>query len=175
VDGDLLIRWTIRLSLGLYVAVLFGWLSIVRGQLPAPWMRPLWTLGCLLALVHVACAFHFLHGWSHEAAYQETARQTGEQIGIAYGGGLWWNYAFLGVWLVDVLWWWAAPARYLKRPLWLGGLIQGFLGFMAFNGTVVFAVGWTRWAGIASCLGLLLGWLFRLVTARQVTGRSEKP
>jgi hypothetical protein len=159
VDGDLLIRWTIRLSLACYAAVLFGWLLTKRGQAPRAWMRPLWTVGCLLALVHTACAFQFVHGWSQDVAFAETARQTNERIGIAYGGGLWWNYAFLAVWLLDVGWWWLMPSRYARRPLWLGGLIQGFLGFMAFNGTVVFAAGWTRWTAVAVCAGLLVVWL----------------
>ena len=29
-------------------------------------------------MTHVAAAFHFRHYWSHDAAYEETARQTAE-------------------------------------------------------------------------------------------------
>ncbi len=153
--GDLLIRWTVRLALALYAAVLFGWLLTRTGR---PWMRWAWTLGCALMLVHTGCAFHFVHGWSHAAAYEDTARQTGELLGVAYGGGLYWNYAFLLVWLADVVWWWAAPAGYVTRSLWVGCVVQGFLAFMAFNGAVVFAAGWVRWVGVVVCIALVAAW-----------------
>ena len=32
--------------------------------------------------------------------------------------------------------------------------MQGYLGFIAFNATVVFATGFSRWLGIAGCVVL---------------------
>jgi hypothetical protein len=156
--GDFLLLWTVRIGLGLYVAVLAGWQLVPRDR-PPSWMRIAWTLGCLLSVAHVVLAFHLVHGWSHEAAVAATARQTEALLGVSYGGGVWWNYVFVGVWLADAAWWWLSPRRYLGRTRWLGWLVQGFLGFMVFNATVVFGEGLIRWAGLGACGGLVVLWL----------------
>jgi len=137
-------RWTIWIALALYVAAL--------GARPAPRLRQwAWTLGCLFYLAHVAAAFHFYHHWSHAAAYQHTARRTAEVMGLDWGGGLYWNYAFTLVWLGDVIWTWFG----LRWPPWAGAAVPGFLAFMAFNATVVFGTGPIRWLGLAGTV--LLG------------------
>jgi hypothetical protein len=66
--GELFTQWTIRLALALYVAWLAGWLC-ARGPKWLGVARWLWTAGCGLLFLHVACAFHFSHGWSHSAAW----------------------------------------------------------------------------------------------------------
>ena len=38
--------------------------------------RGAWTVGALAAVARTAAAFHFRHGWSHDDAVAETARQT---------------------------------------------------------------------------------------------------
>jgi len=134
-------RWTIRISLLLYVAALASAPGSQR-------RRFAWILGCLFYLAHVAAAFHFHHHWSHTAAYEHTARRTAEVVGLHWGGGLWWNYAFGAVWLGDVLWRW-------RRPAWMTAAIHAFLGFLAFNATVVFETGLIRWLGVAATLFLL--------------------
>jgi peptide-methionine (S)-S-oxide reductase len=157
--GEAFTRWTVRLALGLYVLALAlrllarqrrGWL---RGA------RLAWTLGCLAYLAHVVCAFQFYHGWSHAAAYRETARQTAAQFGLDWGGGVYVNYAFTVVWLADVFWWWRGVELYEARPCWLEAAVQVFLAFIAFNATVVFGTGPVRWLGLAASLGLGLLWL----------------
>jgi len=143
-------RWTIWIALALYVAAL--------GARPASRLRQwAWTLGCLFYLAHVAAAFHFYHHWSHAAAYQHTARRTAEVMGLDWGGGLYWNYAFTLVWLGDVIWMWLR----LRRPRWAGAAVQGFLAFMVFNATVVFETGPIRWLGLAATVGLLSTLLIR--------------
>lgn len=137
--------WTIRASAVCYVAALAGG---VRA-------RAMWTAGCALFLAHALAAFHFHHHWSHAAAYVETARQTQELFGVASGSGLWFNYVFTLVWLVDVIWWWRSPARYATRPRWLHAAVHGFMAFMFFNGAVVFASGPTRWFGMAAAVWLV--------------------
>jgi hypothetical protein len=156
--GELLIRWTVRLALAGYAgAVALRLLPRYdpRRQAAARW---LWTAGCLLYLAHVVSAFHFVHGWSHEAAYRETARRTAAQFGMTWGGGLYLNYLFTAVWVEDVLYWWRGLARYAARPRWYDGLVQGFLAFMAFNGAVVFATGLVRWVGLLVSLALGVLW-----------------
>jgi len=116
-----------------------------------------WTAGCGMMLLHVACAFHEVHHWSHDAAFEATARQTAELTGFPSGSGVYVNYAVLALWLADVCWWWRAPAHHeskaARKTQWL---LQGFLAFVWFNATVVFGHGMIRWAGAAAWLLLTI-------------------
>jgi hypothetical protein len=149
----LLIRWSIRIALALYVLSLL--LRVGRRCREA---RFAWTAGCIAFLLHVAAAFHFVHHWSHGAAYAETGRQTAEVTGLNWGGGLYFNYLFAIAWLGDVIWRWLKPASYLTRPRWIEGFVQGFMGFIAFNATVVFGHGAVRWAGVVAAALILFFW-----------------
>jgi hypothetical protein len=153
--GELLTRWTVRVAAGLYVLALALRLS-ARDR---PWLvcaRLFWTVGCFAFLLHVVCAFQFYHHWSHSVAYETTANQTADVVGLHWGGGLYANYAFALVWLVDVAWWWRGLERYEARPRYVEWTIQGFLGFMMFNATIVFGRAVARWLGLAGCLFLAL-------------------
>jgi hypothetical protein len=124
--------------------------------------RVWWTAGCLLLLVHAACAFQFVHHWSHRAAYETTAQQTAAVTGFDSGSGVWVNYAVLAVSLLDVCHWWLTPARHASRSRSTEWLLQGFLAFVWFNATVVFGHGLMRWLGGLAFLWLiLLGWRHR--------------
>lgn len=165
-DGHALTLWTIRASSVFYfVAVL---LILLSGREGPRWARAAWTLGCLAYLAHVVSAFEFHHGWSHEAAYVETARQTREMFGAGSGAGLYFNYVFTAVWLGDVIWWWGSPAGYAARRRWVSAAVHGFLAFLFFNGVVVFAAGpATRWAGAAATAILLAAVAARLLFGRR--------
>lgn len=157
--GALLTKLTIWVSVAGYVA---GAAVFALGRGRRAWdaaARLMWTAACAALFVHVACAFHFYHGWSHGSAYLDTARQTGEVVGLDWGGGLFINYALMAAWLLDVAWWWAAGLdSYRRRPLALLLAWHGFLLFIFFNATVVFKSGPARWAGLGVCLGLCLVW-----------------
>lgn len=158
-SGELLTRWTVRLALAAY-ALTLGLRVIAPPRRTVA--RGLWTLGCLLFLAHVACAFQFFHGWSHAHAYAETARQTREMTGWDWGGGLYLNYLFALAWAADAgYWWWGGVDAYDRRPRAMAFVLHAFLAFMAFNGAVVFAAGVTRWAGAAATVGLLALWGIR--------------
>jgi hypothetical protein len=153
--GELLTRWSARIALVLYVASLatrgmpagnHGWLSS---------SRCLWSAGCGVYLLHVACAFQFIHHWSHSAAFASTARQTAELTGVDWGGGILFNYLFTLIWLADVGWWWLNRESYEARSRFIDWPVQAFLAFIAFNATVVFATGATRWAGVAGTVMLV--------------------
>src|SRR5262249_39053832 len=101
------------------------------------------------------------HRWSHADAIEVTARRTAETVGLDWGGGVYVNYVFTLMWLVDACWWWITRARYENRPAWMNGAVYGFLVVIAFNATVVFATGPTRWLGVAACLLLATGPLLR--------------
>lgn len=170
--GVLLTSWTIRLALVGFAAVL-AWR--VSGKPASPvtahrW-RWVWTLSCLSFVLHVISAFHFHHHWSHQHALADTAEQTQQLLGWAFGEGLYFSYLFLVVWVADVAWWWLHEASYHRRPRWLGGAIQLYLLFIAFNGAVVFKSGVVRYAGLAAALGLALVWGQRLWQPRGAAAR----
>lgn len=123
--------------------------------------RGWWTAGCVMLFVHVACAFHFVHHWSHHAAYETTSQQTAALTGFASGSGVYVNYAVLAVWLCDVCWWWQAPSHHESRARKTQRLLQGFLAFVWFNATVVFGHGMIRWLGSAAWVLLVILWLRR--------------
>lgn len=146
-NGELLTLWTIRLSLMAYAIVLLGMLG-------SDWrahrfvVRWFWTAGFLLLVVHVLCAFHFYHDWSHHEAFEQTAAETESLLGWRFGGGVYFNYLLIAVWCFDVAWWWIAASRYERRSRKAAALVHGYIYFIVFNGTVVFESGPTRWAGI---------------------------
>jgi hypothetical protein len=144
--GELLTRCTIRIAMALYVASL-----ATRANWPRL-SRCAWTAGCAFYFAHVACAFAYFHHWSHAEAYALTAQTTAAVVGLDWGGGLYINYVFTLVWIADVCWWWTDR----PRPRWIGWTVQAFMGFIAFNATVVFASGFSRWFGIAACVLLAL-------------------
>ncbi len=154
--GDFLTRWTVRGAMLFYVA----------GLASTGWRRLAWTVAFLLYLLHVAAAFEYFHHWSHEEAFAFAAQQTEAVVGWHWGGGLFVNYAFTAVWVGDVTWSWIGPESHATRPRWITWAVQGFLGFIAFNATVVFASGFSRWFGIAACVLLTVRWYFRLDKAR---------
>lgn len=132
--------------------------------------RRAWTFGCVFFLAHVACAFSYYHGWSHAAAYRETARQTAEVTGLYWGGGVFINYLFALAWLAEVVWWWTAPRSFARRSRWVTITSHGFFLFMIFNGTVIFGKGPVRWLGLSICL--ILGVLWRWQSAASRRGRD---
>lgn len=172
--GTLLTIWTIRLALACYV----GTLACLMVDNRAAWQRAargLWTAACGLFVLHVFCAMHFTHHWSHASAFAKTARATQELLGVAVGEGIYFSYLFLLLWVADVAWLWLAPARYLARPRWTSWAVHLYLGFIAFNGAIVFEAGPTRWAGIVACAGLamLLAWRLLRNPATAAYSRSS--
>ena len=63
--------------------------------------RILWILGCVFALLHVFCAFQFVHYWDHQVAVQHTILETERVTGFKFEYGIYFNYLFLLVWIVD--------------------------------------------------------------------------
>jgi len=164
-SGELLTRSTIWISVAAYVIGLVVF-ALRRIDLDK-WTRLLWTIGCIALLAHFASAFHFYHAWSHSSAYVETARQTNEVFGLNWGGGVFVNYAVALLWTGDVASWWLGGIDYYRRrPLWLTLIWHGFLIFIIFNGTVVFAHGSTRAIGLVISLILFLSWIFIFIRQR---------
>jgi hypothetical protein len=120
--------------------------------------RILWTAGAAFTLVHVVLAFHFIHAWSHAAAFADTARQTEAALGLAFGGGVFVNYAFLMIWAADAAWWWLSPTTFQKRPGALDASVRLFILFIFVNGAIVFPSGPVRLLGLLVVGTLGVAW-----------------
>lgn len=155
--GDALIRNTVRLSLGWYAAALLvmlrldpaGWAAATAGGRLARWC---WTWGIVCFVVHLAMSFHYFHNWSQTHAIEHTRQRSG------WGDGIYVSYLFTWLWIGDAAWWWARPAAYAARSVWLHGALHAFMLFIVFNGTVIFETGGIRWAGLAGFGVLVLAW-----------------
>ena len=150
--GILWTRWTIRLALALYALVFALWYVRRRRPPVARWLHSL-AYGAYLA--HVACAFHFQHGWSHEEAARATARDTEETLGFRWAGGIYFNHVFTLLWGVDVARAWRTGEQRYFAP-WIFWTVHGFILFMAFQATVVFEEGMVRWSGVAATAVILV-------------------
>jgi hypothetical protein len=123
--------------------------------------RVAWTAGAAAMIVHSLAAFAVFYGWDHETAVALTARQTAALTGIAWGGGLYVNYALLAIWSADAIWAWVSPVSYAQRPAALDIAVRGFLYFMFVNGAIVFADGWMRALGMLAVGLVTAAWLIK--------------
>ena len=145
--------WAIRIALGLMVLVFA--IEIRGGKSTDRTTASLWLVGALLSLGHSLGSLATFHHGSQFMAMEATAQQTQELLGIRFGAGLFVNYAFDLVWLVDAMIRMISPAIYSKLPNTYRYCTNGFLIFMAINGAIVFQSGWIRAIGLV-CIGLLL-------------------
>ena len=151
--GDWAVRGTAWLALAGYFT---GAFLLLRGNRRiAKWV---WGSGCDFNTLHILVAFHFTHGWSHAAAVEHVARQSEAVIGTSFGAGIWFNYVFTILWIVDASWLWLKPESYTRRKKWVAWAIHGFLFFMVMNAAVVFAPDMVRWP--SAVLSLVLAVMF---------------
>lgn len=139
--AELLTRWSVRIAIACYlgrVALDLGLLNRSGALSVSKISRWLWTIGCLFYVSHVICAFEFFHQWDHGRAFAHTAAQTESLIGIRSGVGLFFNYAFTGLWLADTSAWWLRDANKHYQTRAYFWTVQGVFAFMVFNATVVF-------------------------------------
>ena len=158
--GEFLTRSSIWLTIACYFvgSVLLA-LSFKKPALDRS-ARLVWTVGCVALGIHFIFAYQFYHQWSQTAAYEETARQTKDVVGVYWGGGVYINFALLAFWLIDAGWWWLhGSAAYRTRSRTLIALWHGFLLFIFFNATVIFKAGALRWIGLVLCSSLVLTWI----------------
>jgi len=172
-DGPGITAWTIRIAMILFV-------SVLGLRISEAWLAPkqrtkriIWTLGCLLFLTHIAAGMHFYHGWNHTHAYDATAEQTHETIGVRFGGGIYVNHAMAIVWVLDVLWSWITPKSYIGRSPGWNYVIVGFFLFIAVNGFVIFKSGLLRWSGLLVLTLLLIAWCISFAGTRRSTAEPS--
>ena len=142
---------TIWIALALFVA---GELRTSRRLQPAA--GSLFLLGAVFAAAHLVWAMQAAYGWDHAAAIEATARQTQAVFGLRWGGGVFVNYVFVGVWLVDAIARLAAPSAQRSRALvWS---LRAFYFTVIVNAAVVFAAPGRRWMGLLICVALIVIW-----------------
>ena len=163
-----LVALTIWAALVLYVAGEYG---RTRSP-PAAWARPVWLLGALVYLAHVAAAFGLHHDWSHAEAYVYTAARTEALMGLDWGGGLWVNYAFTTIWVGEGLWWQFRP-HYAHRPAVWTPAVRGVFLFMIVNGAVIFVSGPRRLLGVGVLIALVWIWRSETQPGRLEPGKEQ--
>lgn len=156
--GEWITRLTALAAVTLYGASLLC--DRPQGPPASRWLaRWLWTAGFAVYLLHVGCAFGLFHHWSHAAAYRHTAARTAGMIGLDWGGGVYFNYAFTAAWIVDAAWWSLWPFSYQARPRWVRIALRGFMAFMVLQATVVFGSLPAKILGG----GIFLAWIAKLI------------
>jgi hypothetical protein len=124
------------------------------------------AVGLALLAVHIAIAIVHHHGGDHAAAVAETARLTEQVYGVAWGGGVYVNYAFVAVWAAYLLWWRSHPGEADSLAVFAVG--RALLFVIIVNALVVFASPLTRPLGVVLCAVLAWAWWPRPVRADQI-------
>lgn len=158
--GESLMRWSVRIAVAcVYFRFLVRLRSGAAGSgAPRGIELWLWAIGLLLYLCHVALAFQFVHHWSHNEAWQHTAAETAELTGVFRGDGIWANYAFSLIWVLDAGRLALAYFRRRSTSRRLDRISFVLFLFMVFNATVVFGPALYRWLAIPAFLALLIAW-----------------
>ncbi|REJ95009.1 MAG: hypothetical protein DWQ34_07325 [Planctomycetota bacterium] len=168
--GEILTRWSVRLAVGCYLGRVLLDVAFGRSGRGMAAKRRLWTAGCVLYLLHVACAFTFFHNWSHADAYRHTAEQTAAATGLNWGGGLYFNYAFTLLWVFDTVRWWLGGLTAPVRSTAYFRLLHAVFAFMMINATIVFGPPIWRWLAPA----VLAAFGFAYLARRRTWQRSRK-
>ena len=151
---EAIVRGTILIAVGLFFFTLLSRLAC-RPRLSKV-AKGTWTVGLGFYIAHVLSAFAVFHGWSHQAAYAYTAAETARLIGVAWGGGIYFNHGFTMLWIVDAVWWWIWPTHYGSRGRRYDVAVMVAMLLMVFQATVVFANGPARWFGAAGTLAAVI-------------------
>jgi hypothetical protein len=157
--AELITRWTVRVALLLYflgAAARFLPYRAGKNRLRST-ARALWMLGGILYVAHVAAAFHAYHNWSHQEAFDHVAAETERMFGWRFGGGIYFNYVFGALWLIDIAHW-SGRGKQSILAKWLTRTIHFFLLFIVFNGLAVFKDDGLRWFGWIGTVGVLATW-----------------
>ncbi|HEX2445798.1 MAG TPA: hypothetical protein VHJ77_17770 [Vicinamibacterales bacterium] len=165
---------TIWAALVLFVIGEWGKQTIERAPHAARWAWRASLLGALLCIVHIALAMGLRHGWSHDAAVRDTARQTMDVFGTAFGAGVYVNYVFVMVWLAELGWWRADPVGYARRRPLVVWLLRGFYFVILVSAAVIFVRPQFRLAGVALLGFWVLGAGFKGGIGSGFKGRGSR-
>ena len=155
---DIVLFGTIWLGLLLFVVGQLGQRSIAASGNTCARASWLWFCGAMLCAIHMIVALGLRHGWSHQASVEATAAQTAAVYGLYWGGGIYFNYLFVAVWLAESAWWCINPKSFVSRPPVVVSIARAFYLLIIVNAAIVFAAPSRRLAGAVLVLGLLWAW-----------------
>ena len=107
-------------------------------------------------------------------AYEDTAIKTERWLGLRFGAGVYFNYAFMLLWCLDCLSWWTS-SQLVRRTSPQRVLLDGFMFFIVVNAVIVFEDGWLRHIGLFACLILLLLLIRRLIGKKSTATQASNP
>lgn len=141
--GELLTRASI------WLAMIAWTLAILRSGRPsAMWA---WAVGLDAYLLHIGLSFAFFYDWSLVVAWEATARDSAETVGIDSGFGIVVNFLFLALLGIDFVSQWRTGRRKCA------GAIDFLVAFLILNGAVIFGEGAVRGLGICLLAAILWG------------------
>ena len=149
---------TIWAALCLFTAGEIGRARNARG-VGWPWHAS--ALGLGLSIVHTLLAFEVVHGWSHDDAVRNTAMQTERVFGVGVGSGVYVNYVFFVVWLLDLVRW-RQDGGIERRSTGALVALHTFYLVIILNAAVIFAAGSRRAAGAILMVVLAGAWVRQL-------------
>ncbi len=151
---------TIWFAIVLFVAAEAGKAAAVRtGHPVVGWPWAAWMAGAVLLAIHIAIALDVHHDWRHASVVRTVEDQTRRVYGVSVGAGVWINYAFLSLWLLEALWWRLDPHRYFSRPQRLTVVMRTLYALIMVNGAVLFAAPARRILGVLLMIALV--WIWR--------------
>jgi hypothetical protein len=150
------IYWTIWLALVVFVAGQYGQRSrTTAGRVPR-WVVWANATGITFCVVHIVVTMGSVHGWSHAAALEATARQTASVYGLRWGGGIYFNYLFVAGWAFDT--WRLTRTNPRQQAPWLRHALRLFYFIVIVNAAVVFARPHMRVLGAGLVAVLVYAW-----------------
>jgi hypothetical protein len=146
---------TIWIALALFAIGETGRSLPIFKRAPPAWAWWAFSLGLALAIFHTLLAFDLVHNWVHASAVRSTAMQTEAVFGLSVGWGVYVNYVFFIVWLLDA-WAWRTRRQLPAKLTWI---LRAFYMVMIVNGAVIFAAGARRLLGSAIVTWLAVAWV----------------
>ena len=156
--ADFFLYGTIWVALLLFVVGQLGQRTIAAGGPTCACTSWLWFAGAIVCSIHIIVALAVRHGWSHQSSIEATAAQTAAVYGLHWGGGVYFNYLFAGLWLAESVWWSINPGSFVSRPPAAVFIVRAFYLLIIVNAAIVFAAPSRRFAGAVLVLGLLWAW-----------------
>ena len=158
--ADFLIQWSIRVSvIMVYSRLIYRlWQGNSEQTHQHRHEYYLWLAGFLLLVLHVGLSFHFVHHWHHSNAWNRTATETENLIGVRRGDGIWANYLMLTLWGMDLFRLHKAKKSVRVPSLAVDRTVAIFIGFMFINATVVFGPLGYRYLALPAFFLALYAW-----------------
>lgn len=157
-----MVNLTIWISLVFYASAVAVSFLVTDGMKQLKIYRILWSLGCIFALIHVFCAFQFIHDWNHQIAVKHTIIETERVTGLRFEYGIYFNYLFLLVWTIDCIKLHNAHSNRkigATHSLW-SRFVHIYMLLIIISATIIFEEGFIRYISFISLALLALLFYF---------------